>query len=94
MGSVEFLYFPLNQAQTPHFDGSKWDPLDDKLWITAATRAAIPSDGTQPKKFNNDALSKPNLALNAATYLGWLIAEIAQQTGDLDLQVRDILESC
>lgn len=88
MCSVEFLYFPLNQAQVPHFNVSNWDPLDDKLWITAATRVALPTDGNQPKKFTNDALYKPNLDLNAATYLGWLIAEIAQQTSNLDLQVR------
>ncbi|BDA44303.1 probable D-arabinono-1,4-lactone oxidase at N-terminal half [Coccomyxa sp. Obi] len=84
--SVEFLYFPLNQADYHHFNVSTWDPLDDKVWITAATRVALPTDGTKPKTFDNNALSKPNLALNIATYLGWLIAEIAQQTENLDLQ--------
>lgn len=87
MHSVEFLYFPLNQAPLPHLDGSKWDPLDDKVWITAATRVGVPPDGKYTKYDNNQlAVQNGNLPLNIATYLYWVVFEIGAQTENLDLQ--------
>ncbi|CAK0738229.1 hypothetical protein CVIRNUC_001012 [Coccomyxa viridis] len=92
--STEFLYFPLNQGQLPagsyskpKFNISSWDYLDDKVWITAATRAALPQNKTGYKKYSNKAITHPSLSLNAATYLGWLFTELGQQTGNIDIQV-------
>jgi hypothetical protein len=85
---VEFLYFPLNGARLPHLHPNEWDPLDDKLLITAATRVALPTDGSSYATYNDNQLSKPNFAYNVAAYLGWLFFEIADQTQNLDLQVR------
>ena len=58
------------------------------MWITAATRAALPQNKTGYKKYSNRAITHPNLSLNAATYLGWLFTELGQQTGNIDIQVR------
>ena len=59
-----------------------------QVWITAATRAALPQNKTGYKKYSNKAITHPNLSLNAATYLGWLFTELGQQTGNIDIQVR------
>lgn len=53
----------------------------------AATRAALPPNGTDYVKYSNSALSHRSLALNAGTYLGWLFSVIGQQTGNIDIQV-------
>ena len=58
------------------------------MWITAATRAALPQNKTGYKKYSNKAITHPSLSLNAATYLGWLFTELGQQTGNIDIQVR------
>ena len=58
------------------------------MWITAATRAALPQNKTGYKKYSNKAITHPNLSLNAATYLGWLFTELGQQTENIDIQVR------
>lgn len=59
-----------------------------QVWITAATRAALPADKTSYKMYSNKAITHPSLSLNAGTYLGWLFTEIGQQTGNIDIQVR------
>ena len=59
-----------------------------QVWIVAATRAALPPNGTDYVKYSNSALSHRSLALNAGTYLGWLFTVIGQQIGNIDIQVR------
>ena len=58
------------------------------MWITTAERIAVPTDGTEVLLYDNKQVTKPNVALNVATYLGWLLFEIGQQTANLDIQVR------
>ena len=53
----------------------------------AATRAALPSNGTDYVKYSDNALSHRSLALNAGTYLGGLLSVLGQQTGNIDIQV-------
>ncbi len=53
----------------------------------AATRVALPPNGTDYVKYANDALSHRSLALNAGTYLGGLLSVLGQQTGNIDVQV-------
>ena len=48
----------------------------------------MPTDGTEVLLYSNKQTTKPNVALNVATYLGWLLFEIGQQTENLDVQVR------
>ncbi len=58
-----------------------------QVWIVAATRAALPPNGTDYVKYSNNALSHRSLALNAGTYLGGLLSVLGQQTGNIDIQV-------
>ena len=46
----------------------------DLLWTTAATRVAVPTDGTPVLLYSDDQVTKPNAALELATYFGWYVS--------------------
>lgn len=48
----------------------------DLLWTTAATRVPVPTDGTPVLLYSDDQVTKPNAALELATYFGWYVSYI------------------
>ena len=55
-----------------------------QLWISTATRAALPADGAY-ERFQQ--ASEAEYADDVAAHFMWLLAEVGQQSGDLDVQV-------
>jgi hypothetical protein len=51
---------------------------------------AVPTDGTEVMTYSDKPSTPRIFALQIATYLGWVLFEIGQQTQNLDVQARTV----
>lgn len=80
--SIEFFWYPLNNASLKGFSPTTWDPYDDRLMIYMTTRAAAPPGGPPPQQYSY----APNVLSNLETYVGAVATAVGVQTGNLAVQ--------